>query len=39
MIREQTLRARQKVIGKLPITGELLRSAVTTSSSIKIGAH
>jgi hypothetical protein len=25
MIREQTLRARQKLVGKLPITGELLR--------------
>ena len=28
MIREQTLRARQKLIGKLPITGELLRGSL-----------
>ena len=28
MIREQTLQARQKLIGKLPITGELLRGSL-----------
>src|ERR1700733_14316721 len=28
MIREQTLRERQKLIGKLPITGELLRGSL-----------
>src|SRR6267378_1993008 len=28
MIREQTLRARQKLIGKLPVTGELLRGSL-----------
>jgi hypothetical protein len=28
MVREQTLRARQKLIGKLPITGELLRGSL-----------
>src|ERR1700724_1706808 len=28
MIREQTVRARQKMIGKLPITGELLRGSL-----------
>jgi len=28
MIREQTLRARQKLIRKLPITGELLRGSL-----------
>jgi len=28
MIREQTLRARQKLVGKLPITGELLRGSL-----------
>src|ERR1700738_5290577 len=28
MIREQTLGARQKLIGKLPITGELLRGSL-----------
>src|SRR3974377_2608135 len=28
MIRERTLRARQKLIGKLPITGELLRGSL-----------
>src|SRR5258705_13996701 len=27
MIRERTLRARQKLVGKLPITGELLRGS------------
>ena len=28
MIREQTLRARQKLVGKLPVTGELLRGSL-----------
>ena len=28
MIREQTLRARHKLVGKLPITGELLRGTL-----------
>ncbi len=28
MIREQTLRARHKLVGKLPITGELLRGSL-----------
>jgi hypothetical protein len=28
MIREQTTRARQKLVGKLPITGELLRGSL-----------
>src|SRR5207342_212700 len=28
MIREQTIRARQKLVGKLPITGELLRGTL-----------
>jgi hypothetical protein len=28
MIREKTLRARQKLVGKLPITGELLRGSL-----------
>src|SRR6266567_5833940 len=28
MIREQTLRARQKLVGKLPITGDLLRGSL-----------
>jgi Family of unknown function (DUF6788) len=28
MIREQALRTRQKMVGKLPITGELLRSSL-----------
>jgi hypothetical protein len=28
MIREQTLGARQKLVGKLPITGELLRGSL-----------
>jgi hypothetical protein len=28
MIREQTLRARQKLVGKFPITGELLRGSL-----------
>ena len=28
MIREQALRARQKLMGKLPITGELLRGSL-----------
>jgi hypothetical protein len=28
MIREQTLRARQKLVGKLPISGELLRGSL-----------
>src|ERR1700760_4461152 len=28
MIREQTLRARQKLVGKLPITGEILRGSL-----------
>jgi hypothetical protein len=28
MIRKQTLRARQKLVGKLPITGELLRGTL-----------
>ena len=28
MIREQALRARQKLIGKLPVTGELLRGSL-----------
>jgi hypothetical protein len=28
MIREQTLRARKKLVGKLPITGELLRGSL-----------
>ena len=28
MIREQTIRARQKLVGKLPITGELLRGSL-----------
>ena len=28
MIRERTLRARQKLVGKLPITGELLRGSL-----------
>ena len=28
MIREQTLRARQKLISKLPVTGELLRGTL-----------
>src|SRR4029078_9699849 len=28
MIRERTLRARQKLVGKLPITGELLRGTL-----------
>src|SRR5262249_20047605 len=28
MIREQALRARQKLVGKLPVTGELLRGSL-----------
>src|SRR6266513_5070538 len=28
MIREKTLRARQKLVGKLPITGDLLRGSL-----------
>src|ERR1700752_400575 len=28
MIRERTLRARQKLVGKLPITGEMLRGSL-----------
>ena len=28
MIREQTIRARQKLVGKLPVTGELLRGSL-----------
>jgi len=28
MIRERTLRAREKLVGKLPITGELLRGSL-----------
>ena len=28
MIREQALRARQKLVGKLPITGEILRGSL-----------
>jgi hypothetical protein len=28
MIREQTLRARQKFVGKLPVSGELLRGSL-----------
>ena len=28
MIRERTIRARQKLVGKLPITGELLRGSL-----------
>jgi hypothetical protein len=28
MIRQQTLRARQKLVGKLPITGEILRGSL-----------
>jgi hypothetical protein len=28
MIREQTIRARQKLVGKLPISGELLRGSL-----------
>src|SRR6478735_6015825 len=28
MIREQTLRARQKLVGKLPVSGELLRGSL-----------
>src|ERR1700674_2541413 len=28
MIREQTLRARQKLVGKLPISGEVLRGSL-----------
>src|SRR5258708_26996644 len=28
MIREQTLRARQKLVSKLPVTGELLRGSL-----------
>src|ERR1700746_167319 len=28
MIRERTLRARQKLVGKLPVTGELLRGSL-----------
>src|ERR1700686_1254256 len=28
MIREQTLRARQKLVGKLPISGDLLRGSL-----------
>jgi hypothetical protein len=28
MIREQALRTRQKLMGKLPITGELLRGSL-----------
>jgi hypothetical protein len=28
MIREQTLRARHKLVGKLPITGEMLRGSL-----------
>jgi hypothetical protein len=28
MIRKQTLRARQKLVGKLPITGEMLRGSL-----------
>ena len=28
MIREQTIRARRKLVGKLPITGELLRGSL-----------
>src|ERR1700739_4322585 len=28
MIRERTLRARQKLVGKLPMTGELLRGSL-----------
>ena len=28
MIREQTIRAREKLVGKLPITGELLRGSL-----------
>lgn len=28
MIREQTLRARQKLVGKLPVTGDLLRGSL-----------
>jgi hypothetical protein len=28
MIREQTLRARPKLVGKLPISGELLRGSL-----------
>jgi hypothetical protein len=28
MIRKQALRARQKLLGKLPITGELLRGSL-----------
>jgi hypothetical protein len=28
MIRERTLRARQKLVGELPITGELLRGSL-----------
>jgi hypothetical protein len=28
MIREQTLRARQKLVGKLPVSGKLLRGSL-----------
>jgi len=28
MIREKTLRTRQKLVGKLPITGDLLRGSL-----------
>ena len=28
MIRQQTLRARHKLVGKLPVTGELLRGSL-----------
>jgi hypothetical protein len=28
MIREQTLRARQKLVSKLPVSGELLRGSL-----------
>jgi hypothetical protein len=28
MIRIQTIRARQKLVGKLPVTGELLRGTL-----------
>jgi hypothetical protein len=33
MIREQALRARQKLVGKLPITGELLRGSLLERTS------
>jgi hypothetical protein len=38
MIREQSLRARQKLVSKLPVTGELLRGSLLERAIVSAGA-